>query len=105
MDALRLIASKTPCAALRHAFIHLALARAEGGELILPLRELSDSTQLHFQDAVEEEIAKMPVRATAPLVCVFAGLMVCFMTIPVLQVISVTERAQNSTMQEPGEQR
>lgn len=87
------IAEQVPCSALRHAFIHLAIAQREGGELIMPLRELSDSTQLYYQESAEEQIAKLPVKATVPLLCTFAGLIVCFITTPLIQVMSITAGA------------
>lgn len=75
---------------LRHAFVHLALAHKEGGEIISPLRELSDATQMQFQEQVEEHIAKLPVKATVPLLVMFIGLLICFLTPPAIQVMSVT---------------
>ncbi len=92
-QALRDVASLVNCSALRHAFIHLAVAQKEGGEIVMPLRELSDSTQLYFQESSEEEIAKLPVKATLPLICTFAGLILCFLTSPLIQVLTLTARA------------
>ncbi len=48
-EALKQVANEVPSPSLRHAFVHLSVAQKEGGELILPLRELSDSTQNYFQ--------------------------------------------------------
>ena len=93
-QALSEIASKFDCSALRHAFIHLGLAHKEGGALVGPLRELSDSTQLYYQETIEEEIAKMPVKATLPLLITFAGLIICFITIPLTQVMTFTSKAK-----------
>jgi len=92
-QALRDIAGQIECPALRHAFIHLAVAQREGGEVIMPLRELSDSTQLYYQESVEEEIAKLPVKATMPLLCTFAGLVIFFITSPIIQVLEMTMKA------------
>lgn len=44
-EALRQVAESSSCTAIKHAFIHLGLAQSEGGELVTPLSELSDSTQ------------------------------------------------------------
>ncbi len=92
-ETLRTVAAESDVVAVRHAFLHLALAHREGGELIRPLRELGTSTQAHFQESIEERIAKLPVKATAPLLCTFAGLIICFITIPLVQVSSMTKRA------------
>jgi len=92
-QSLQVVTNIVDCAALRHAFVHLGLAHREGGELIAPLRELSDSTQLYYQETVEEEIAKLPVKATAPLVCTFAGLILFFITSPVVQVMKIASEA------------
>ena len=75
---------------LRHAFVHLSLAHKEGGEVVAPLRELSDATQMQFQENIEEHIAKIPVKATVPLLVMFIGLLICFLTPPAIQVLSVT---------------
>ena len=92
-QSLQVVTNIVDCAALRHAFVHLGLAHREGGELIAPLRELSDSTQLYYQETVEEEIAKLPVKATAPLVCTFTGLILFFITSPVVQVMKIAAEA------------
>lgn len=87
--SLKELALVVDSSAIRHAFLHLAVAQKEGGVLIMPLRELSDSTQLYYQESVEGEIAEMPVKATMPLLCTFAGLLICFLTPPFLQVLSI----------------
>ena len=92
-DALHEVASRIPSPALRHAFLHLGMAHREGGELIYPLRELSDATQLYFQETVEEEIAKLPVKATLPLLVTFVGLLILFVTAPMLQVLDFLAQA------------
>ena len=89
-QALNDVALMVDSSPLKHAFIHLGLAQREGGELIMPLKELSDSTQLYFQESVEEEVAKLPVKATMPLLCTFAGLIVCFITSPLIQILEIT---------------
>lgn len=86
-QALREVAREAACPAVKHAFIHLAVAHREGGELMQPLRELSDATQLYYQDSVDEQIAKLPVKATLPLLCTFTGLIICFITPPIVQVM------------------
>lgn len=89
-QSLREVAASIKSNALRHCFIHLAVAQKEGGELIYPLRELSDATQLYFQESIEEDIAKMPIKATMPLLLTFAGLIISFMTGPVIQILNVS---------------
>lgn len=86
-----------PSNVLRHAVTYLAYAYKQGGELVMPLRELSDSTQLYFQEKIEEQVAKLPVKATAPLLCTFAGLIICFITVPIVQVMTIAQKsAQHS---------
>lgn len=92
-QALDKVATRIDSGALRHAFVHLAVSHKEGGELVMPLRELSDSTQLFYQEIIEEEIAKMPVKATMPLLCTFAGLVLTFLTTPLIQLMSITAKA------------
>lgn len=91
-QALDQVSLKIDIPAVRHAFIHLKLAFSQGGELVRPLRELSDATQLQYQESVEEEIAKLPVKAVMPLVLTFAGLMICFLTVPIVQLSSIMKK-------------
>jgi len=91
--ALREVATQTGSLSLQHAFVHLGIAYREGGELIGPLRELSDATQAQYQDAIEEELAKLPVKATAPLVLTFAGLILFFLSSPLIQILSFASKA------------
>ena len=93
-DALRAVSHESESATIKHAFIHLGVAYEQGGELVRPLRELSDATQLAYQERVEEEIAKLPVKAVMPLVITFAGLIVCFITVPLIQIGGLTKKVQ-----------
>jgi Flp pilus assembly protein TadB len=92
-EALSQVASEVENPALRHAFIHLSVSQKQGGELVQPLRELSDSTQLYYQETVDEQIAKLPVKATLPLVLTFAGLVIFFMTSPLIQIMKLSSNA------------
>lgn len=89
-QALKEVGSRVPLTAVKHAFTHLAIAHREGGELVMPLKELSDATQSMYQETIEEEIARLPVKATLPLLCTFAGLIIFFVTSPLIQVITMT---------------
>ncbi len=89
-QALEEVAAGVECGAVRHCFIHLAVAHEEGGELVMPLKELSDSTQLYYQETVDEEIAKLPVKATVPLLCTFTGLILFFLAAPLMQLMKLT---------------
>ena len=91
-QAITLVADEVPSSAVKHALVHLGLAYKQGGEVVHPLKELSDATQTHYQDTVEEEIAKLPVKAVVPLVLTFAGLIICFLTVPIMQVKTSLEK-------------
>jgi Flp pilus assembly protein TadB len=90
--ALQIVADGSPSSSVKHAFVHLGLAYKQGGEVIRPLKELSDATQTHYQERVEEEIAKLPVKAVLPLIITFTGLIICFLTGPIVQVGESLER-------------
>ena len=92
-EALQDVAKLYNVPSLHNAFLHLGVAQKEGGELIGPLRELSDATQSQYQDYVEEELAKLPVKATAPLVLTFAGLILFFLSSPLIQILSFATKA------------
>lgn len=91
-QAMSMVADEVPSSAVKHALVHLGLAYKQGGEVVRPLKELSDATQTHYQETVEEEIAKLPVKAVLPLVLTFTGLIVCFLTVPIMQVKSSLEK-------------
>lgn len=73
-----------------HCCTHLVLAHQHGGQLVEPLRELSDATQQFFQFSVEERIAKLPVLATAPLLLIFLGLIVMLVVLPMMRLFNIT---------------
>lgn len=94
-DSLEASVKDCRSTSVRHAFMHLAVAHRDGGELSMPLRELSDAVNQRYESIIEEEIAKMPVKATMPLVLTFAGLLICFITVPLLQVSKITNSAKS----------
>lgn len=98
--AIETVCERIEVPSVRHAFAHLGIAQQQGGELMRPLRELADATQLAFQERIDEEIAKLPVKATVPLLVTFAGLIIFFVTIPVIQVSSMTKKITASLGEE-----
>lgn len=96
-EAFNTAASHAELTSVKHACIHLGLAHRQGGEIIRPLKELSDATQAAYQEAVEEQIARLPVEAVLPLVVTFTGLIVCFLSVPLMQVSSMTKAVIHET--------
>lgn len=92
-SALEMVSETAESPSLKHALVHLGIAFEQGGEIMHPLRELSEATQLYYQESIEEEIAKLPVKATVPLLCTFAGLIIFFLATPIIQVMSITSKA------------
>lgn len=95
-EAMQHVSERTKSFSLRHALVHLGIAHAQGGEIVKPLKELSDATQAHFQESVEEQIARLPAKAVLPLVVTFTGLILCFVTVPLLQIGSITRRVADA---------
>lgn len=89
-SVLRKYARTSSNTALRHTLMHLAVAHRDGGGLLFALSELADATQTFYEDKIEEGIAGLPVKATLPLVLIFAGVLMLFMTPPILQVVETT---------------
>lgn len=87
--AINNVANSIDSYVVKHALIYILISHQEGGEVINPLSELSDSIQVQLQDRVEEEIAKMPIKATVPLLCTFAGLIICFLTGPLIKFMAI----------------
>ena len=67
------------------------------------MEELSESTQEYYQQIVEKEIAVMPVKATLPLLCAFVGLIIFFMSVPLVQIMNINTHRNTSvqTTMEP----
>ncbi len=88
-ESLSNVAKAINLTCIKHAFLHLAMAQKEGGELIGPMEELSDSTQAYYQEVVEKEIAALPIKATLPLLCAFLGLILFFLAVPLTQLLGM----------------
>lgn len=89
-ESLQEVAELSNLPVIRHTFSHLASAQRDGGEILRPLIELADATQQAYQ----EEIAKLPIKATLPLILTFSGLLICMMTPPILQVLGLISKGK-----------
>lgn len=78
---------------IKNIFNHIAFAHREGSEITTALSELADAVQKQFEENIEEEIAKMPAKAILPMILTFAGLIICFLTSPILQVLDITTKS------------
>ncbi len=58
---------------LKHTFMFLSQCSKHGGELSKQLQELADSVMIQRQVYIEGKISALPVKATGPLVTIFAG--------------------------------
>lgn len=72
-DALMEVGEVNGIADIKHAFLFLAQCAKHGGEISRQLQELADAMSIQRQMAIEEKITALPVKATGPLVMVFAG--------------------------------
>ncbi len=72
-DGLTEVAEASGMSEVKHAFMFLAQCSKHGGELSRQLQELADSVMTQRQVQIEGKIASLPVKATGPLACVFAG--------------------------------
>ncbi len=72
-DSLQEVAEACGMSEVKHAFLFLAQCSKHGGELSKQLQELADSVMTQRQVQIEGKIASLPVKATGPLACVFAG--------------------------------
>lgn len=90
-SALEQVASNSRSVPLKHVLLHLKVAHSRGGDLSFPLRELADATQVTYEQSIEEEIAVLPIKATAPLLCTFLGLLIIFLTGPIIGVVTAAQ--------------
>lgn len=94
--ALEQVAQAATAIPLKHVLLHLKVAHSRGGDLTFPLRELADATQVTYEQNVEEHIAVLPIKATAPLLCTFLGLLILFLTAPIIGVVIASKAGGNS---------
>ena len=92
-EAIQSVQEKTQRSSLAYVCTYLAHAHREGGALSEALRELSTSIQARYEDDQEEWIATLPVKATMPLLIIFLGLLLLFLTPPLLQLLQLLENA------------
>lgn len=97
-ESLNEVSNTSPLSAIRHTFSHLASAQRDGGEILRPLIELADAAQQAYQEEMDEEIAKLPIKATLPLILTFSGLLICMMTPPILQVLTLMAKSRTGGM-------
>jgi Flp pilus assembly protein TadB len=91
--ALQAARKKQRSSAFSHALLHLSVAHTDGGNLVEVLRELAEATQRSFEESMEEMLATMPARAVMPLIMTFAGLMIFFLAVPLVQVLESLRKA------------
>jgi pilus assembly protein TadC len=91
-DALKLVAKTQSSPLISSALMHLALAHKMGGELSRPLQDLSADFQDRIRDRNERSIQTIPLKATIPLLFVFAGMIILTLSIPVLKVVTVSKQ-------------
>ena len=91
-SALKLVAKTQSSPLISSALMHLALAHKMGGELSRPLQDLSADFQDRIRDRNERSIQIIPLKATIPLLFVFAGMIILTLSIPVLKVVTVSKQ-------------
>lgn len=89
-EALQAVSDESNSIPVRHAFTHMVLAYRDGGGLAGPLQELADATHLSYQETIDEEISRLPARATLPLLMTFVGLIISLLTSPIMQIMKLT---------------
>lgn len=86
-------AATQECVPLRYALYHIAHSYVEGGEIKTALSELANSTQQSYEENINKIISTLPAKAILPLVITFSGLLICFLTSPILQVLKLTAKS------------
>jgi Flp pilus assembly protein TadB len=72
-DSLIEVGTASAMTETKHAFMFLAQCAKHGGEVTKQLQELADSVMTAREVQVEGKITSLPVKATGPLITVFAG--------------------------------
>ena len=72
-DSLIEVGTASGAVETKHAFMFLSQCAKHGGEITKQLQELADAVMTARQVQVEGKITQLPVKATGPLIMVFAG--------------------------------
>ena len=72
-DSLIEVGGASGAVETKHAFMFLSQCAKHGGEITKQLQELADAVMTARQVQVEGKITQLPVKATGPLIMVFAG--------------------------------
>lgn len=72
-EALIEVGTASGAVETKHAFMFLSQCAKHGGEITKQLQELADAVMTARQVQVEGKITQLPVKATGPLIMVFAG--------------------------------
>ncbi|MCC6954894.1 MAG: type II secretion system F family protein [Deltaproteobacteria bacterium] len=72
-ESFRMVGERSGHVSLKHAFTFLAQVVEHGGDITKNLQDMADATMIQRATEVEGRIAALPVKATGPLCCVFAG--------------------------------
>lgn len=93
-EALRTVVADKNIPALKHAFMYIGHAYKEGGSVARPLQELSDSTQVMFQNKINAEIKKLPFKGLGPVMLSYMGLLIILCTVPFVSLLNYAGEAQ-----------
>lgn len=75
---------------------YLKISLKQGGEVISQLRELADAVTTQYQNHIEKEINKMPAKALFPLMLILTGMLIIYLTGPLVQVSNQLPRIKGS---------
>lgn len=72
-ESLKEVGEKSGILIIKHSFSFLAQVVVHGGDVTKNLQDLAEATMVKHSTDVEGRISSLPVKATGPLCCVFAG--------------------------------
>ncbi|MCS6961696.1 MAG: type II secretion system F family protein [Deltaproteobacteria bacterium] len=95
-QAVELIKKKYPNMKLAFVLNYFKIAVKEGGEIIGQLKELSDTVLGSYENYIEKEVNKMPAKALMPLMLVLAGMLMIYLSEPLVQISKQLPKIQQS---------
>jgi len=93
-QSIQLVKNKYQNLTLNFVLTYLNISLKEGGQITPQLQELSNTVLQSYEAFIETEVNKMPVKALAPLMVMFAGVFLIVAALPAAQLFEYLKKVE-----------
>jgi len=93
-QSIQLVKNKYQNLTLNFVLTYLNISLKEGGQITPQLQELSNTVLQSYEAFIETEVNKMPVKALAPLMVMFAGVFLILAALPAAQIVEYLKQVE-----------